>query len=261
MANMTSNTLKTLSLDSATPVGSVALLAGPRLLAQDRFQGPEGHVVLLPECVDRLLTETSWACMDLDLIAVTIGPGSFSGVRIALGYAKGIALAQETPVVGISNLDLLAAGTGRQEGWVSVAMDARRGEIFAALYQLKDGMPADYEKPGVAQSPETWATTLAAMPALQDTSVCMTGSGVGPYAPLFHKALGTRFEPTPESAWTTDPFILGTLGQNIFLQQGGTTPATLLEPLRIQASTSPDYQRRPEAEEKKYGRSSCTSDP
>ena len=255
-----SNTLKTLAMDSTSPVGSIALLAGPHLLAQDSFQGAEGHVVLLPQRLAQLLTQVAYSCANLDLIAVTIGPGSFAGVRIALACAKGISLAHRTPVVGISNLDLLAAGTGRQQGWVSVVIDARRGEIFAALYRLEDGVPSAYKEVGVALSPKTWATTLAAMPELYNTQVCLTGSGLGSYAAVFRGALADRFAMAPESTWATDPLILGQLGQKIFLKQGDASQSALLEPIRADASMLINYQRRPEAEERKYG-NLCISDP
>ena len=259
------DTLKTLSMDSTAPVGSVALLAGSQLLAQDFFQGAEGHVVLLPERLAHLLAQMACSCADLDLIAVTMGPGSFAGVRIALACAKGMALAHQTPVVGLSNLDLLAAGTGRQQGWVAVVMDARRGEIFTALYRLEDGVPSVYKAFGVAISPTTWAATLATMPALQDTPICLTGSGLVPYASVFKDALGARFEMAPESAWAVDPSLLGRLGQKMFRQQQGAdsnslAQTALLEPARAHVSMLINYQRRPEAEEKRY-RSLCVSAP
>lgn len=248
---MVTKALKVLAMDTAAPMGGVALLEGTRLLAKDHFQGPEGHVVLLPERLSHLLAHLPCRCADLDLVTVTIGPGSFSGLRIALAYAKGIALANQTPVIGISNLDLLAAGAHRQQGWVAVVMDARRGEVFAALYRIEEGIPYGYKEPGMAQPPEEWAATLAAMPALQNASVYLTGSGLEPYATLFKDALGTRFEVAPESTWAADPFVLGQLGQKAFLKQAQVVPTSLLEPIRVDRSTHLNYQRRPEAEVKK----------
>ena len=236
--------LKTLAMDSAAPVGSVALLAGEQLLAQDYFQGSVGHGVLLSESLARLLAAVGCVCADLELIVVTNGPGSFAGLRIALGYAKGMALARGTPVVGVSNLDLLAAGTGRQQGWVSVVVDARRGEIFAALYHLEKGHPRRYLSPTTALAPQHWAATLAARPELQQASLCLTGTGLGPYGVGFQQWLPMPFTTTPESAWIGDPFLLGLLGQRLFCQQPSPDPAMAM---------LLDYQRRPDAEAKKAG--------
>ena len=245
--------LKTLSMDTAAPVGSVALLAGEALLAQDHFQGAAGHAVLLPERLAALLVQTGCACAALELIAVTMGPGSFAGLRIALGCAKGISLAQGTPIVGVSNLDLLAAGTGRLAGWVSVVVDARRGEIFAALYRLEQGIAHRHSAPDTALSPAQWAHTLADMPVLQQEPLCWTGSGLPPYAELWRTALPVPWETTPEAAWTGDPFLLGLLGQRLFAQQQATAQlspegsAALCPDLTMRL----DYQRRPDAEKRR----------
>lgn len=247
-----SNTLKTLSMDSSSPLGCVALLRGSSCLAQDHFQGPEGHSVLLPQKVTHLLSQTGYAIADLDLIVVSIGPGSFSGLRIVLGFALGIALVHQTPVIGISNLDLIAAASGRQQGWVSVVLDARRGEIFAALYRVENGETSVYQEPGLALSPEKWAIQLASMPELHHQSLCFTGSGLKNYATVFHGIFGTLMETTPETAWISDPHLLGTLGQKKLTTQGHTQTTTLWEPKRAEVSLLPDYQRRPEAEEKKH---------
>ncbi|MBF0462193.1 MAG: tRNA (adenosine(37)-N6)-threonylcarbamoyltransferase complex dimerization subunit type 1 TsaB [Magnetococcales bacterium] len=246
--------LKTLSMDTAAQVGSVALLAGSQLLAQDHFQGAAGHAILLPERLATLLAQTACSCADLDLIAVTMGPGSFAGLRIALGCAKGIALAQGTPIIGVSNLDLLAAGTGRQHGWVSVVVDARRGEIFAALYRLENGVPYRHSAPDTAQAPELWARHLATLPALlQGEPLCLTGTGLQPYAELFRTMLPVPFETTPDSTWIGDPFLLGLLGQQLFRQQQAMTATTPGTPHTSypDITTRLDYQRRPDAEKRR----------
>ncbi|MEO5341128.1 MAG: tRNA (adenosine(37)-N6)-threonylcarbamoyltransferase complex dimerization subunit type 1 TsaB [Magnetococcus sp. MYC-9] len=248
--------LKTLSMDSAAQVGGVALLAGDRLVCQARVQGAAGHAVLLPERLSGLLVEAAWSCAELDLIVVTNGPGSFAGLRIALGCAKGIALVHGTPVVGVSNLDLLAAGTGQREGWLSVVVDARRGELFAALYQLEKGQPHRCFAPDSALAPQQWADTLAAMPELRRQPICLTGSGLGPYAELFQQALAGPVTMTTAECWIGDPFLLGRLGQRLYLQQQAMAESRCQEtapPAGPVMTTLLDYQRRPDAEAKKQG--------
>ncbi|MEO5363202.1 MAG: tRNA (adenosine(37)-N6)-threonylcarbamoyltransferase complex dimerization subunit type 1 TsaB, partial [Magnetococcus sp. DMHC-8] len=212
-----------------------------------------GHAVLLPERVAALLARESCSCAELELIAVTIGPGSFAGLRIALGYAQGIALVQGTPVVGVSGLDVLAAGAGCTQGWLSVVVDARRGELFAALYHLDGGVPRRYLAPTTAQTPTQWADTLAGLSEWHSESLCLTGSGLHLHAGIFRTVLGRPFAVTPESTWVTDPFLLGLLGQQLFGQarsmQAGDTPLL---------ATLPDYQRSPDAEVKIHG-AACRS--
>lgn len=257
MVKAMSQNLRTLAMDSTAPVGSIAFLKGTQLLIKDFFQGKAGHVVMLPQALARLLEQVPISCANLDLIVVTIGPGSFAGVRIALACAKGMALAHRTPVIGVSTLDLLAAGAGQQQGWVTAVMDARRGEIFAALYRLEQGIPYLHKQFGVAHTPEKWAETLATMPELQNDPICLTGSGLKPYGKHFQTALGERCTITPESSWQSDPYWLGKLGQRIYVQQNHSDHTPLLEPIRADLSMQINYQRQPEAQEKKYGKIPC----
>lgn len=228
-------------MDSASPLGCMALLEKSHTVAMATFQG-EGHVTLLPQHLDQLLTQNHWSCSDLGLIVITIGPGSFAGLRIALGVAKGIHLVHNTPVVAVSNLEALAAGSGIESGWVAVAMDARRGEVFSALYQLEANQPPKLEGGVATQSPELWATTLANLSTLKNQPFHLTGSGLEPYGQVFQNHLGSRFQTVPKTAWLVDPVVLGRLGEKLFKQKGASE-ITLLEP---------GYQRRPDAEEKKH---------
>lgn len=254
---MMSQTFKTLAMDTTAPEGHAALLEGAHTRARERFRGPEGHVVLLAQTVSRMLTTQGWSCADLDLLVVTTGPGSFAGVRIALAYAEGMALAQHIPLVGLSTLDLIAAGTGHRQGWVAVVLDARRGEVFTSLYRLEKGLPTPYRQPGMAVAPAQWASTLATMPELSHATVHMTGSGLGPYGVLFHEALGARFSAADASCWEADPGLLGQLGHALLTDASRDMAAPPLEAGRGYLAPWIQYQRRPDAEEQKYGRS-CT---
>jgi tRNA threonylcarbamoyladenosine biosynthesis protein TsaB len=118
----------TLAFDTATDVASCALVRDGDVLGERISRA----VTVLADA-DELLREASLRPGDLQLLAVGIGPGSFTGVRIGLAAARGIALALEIPVAGVSTLDALAAGA---PGAVPV-IDARRREVFA----LVDGEP------------------------------------------------------------------------------------------------------------------------
>jgi tRNA threonylcarbamoyladenosine biosynthesis protein TsaB len=113
-----------LAFDTATPEASVALVRGGELLGERSSQA----VRVLADA-DALLRAADLGPSALDAIAVGVGPGSFTGLRIGLAAARGLALALELPVAGVSTLDALAAGL---PGAVPV-LDARRQEVFAAL--------------------------------------------------------------------------------------------------------------------------------
>jgi len=141
----------TLALDTSTTVGSVALLAEDRLLAELTFSRGE----LLP-AIQRVLGQRR-----PDLIAVGVGPGSFTGIRVGLAAAKGLALPWGTPIKAASSFDAAAltvapqmpVGTDRLCVW----SDARRGEIYYALYD-RTGRPVQECRIGtVAEIPsEAW---------------------------------------------------------------------------------------------------------
>jgi tRNA threonylcarbamoyladenosine biosynthesis protein TsaB len=114
----------TLAFDTATGVATSALVRDERLLGEHTGRAAE----VLADA-DRLLRAEGVVPRDLDLLAVGVGPGSFTGLRIGLAAARGLALALDLPVAGVSTLDALAAGV---PGAVPV-IDARRGEIFALL--------------------------------------------------------------------------------------------------------------------------------
>jgi len=129
-----------LGLETGTPTASLALIAHGRLLGQ--ISRPvNSHGEKLPAMVDELLDRAALKLDQLAAIAVGIGPGSFTGLRIGLGYAKGLAWAGGLPILGINSLDALAvAGAGhaaaRPGSVICPLLDARKGEVYAALYRV-----------------------------------------------------------------------------------------------------------------------------
>ena len=122
-----------LAFDTATEVATSALVADGEVLGER-----SSHAVTLLEDVDALLRQSGTQTRDVEALAVGIGPGSFTGVRIGLSTARGLAFALDVPVAGISTLDALAAGA---PGALPV-IDARRREVFVPGRVL---MPAELE--------------------------------------------------------------------------------------------------------------------
>jgi tRNA threonylcarbamoyladenosine biosynthesis protein TsaB len=90
--------------------------------------------------VETLLQTAGTDVSSVDAFAVTVGPGAFTGVRVGIAFVKGLALATGRPVIALSSLELLAMNASGSELPVCAMFDARKGEVYAALYDLKSGM-------------------------------------------------------------------------------------------------------------------------
>jgi len=123
-----------LGLDTCLPSCSVAVLDGERVLATAREVMARGHQERLAPMAQAVMAEAGLAFDKLDRIAVTVGPGSFTGLRVGIAFAKGLALALDKPTVGIGTLEALAA---EANGLVFPAIDARRGQLY--LQAFEDG--------------------------------------------------------------------------------------------------------------------------
>ncbi|MBI5397747.1 MAG: tRNA (adenosine(37)-N6)-threonylcarbamoyltransferase complex dimerization subunit type 1 TsaB [Verrucomicrobia bacterium] len=122
----------TLALETSGPVGSVALRRGGLLLGERVLDTREQHSSLLLPTVDALLREHGLAPRDVELWAVGLGPGSYTGIRVGIAAAKGFAFATGRPLAGAGSVEALALERGR-DGAVAVIVDARRGEFYFSL--------------------------------------------------------------------------------------------------------------------------------
>ncbi|MFW5834087.1 MAG: tRNA (adenosine(37)-N6)-threonylcarbamoyltransferase complex dimerization subunit type 1 TsaB [Pseudomonadota bacterium] len=111
---------------------SAALLEGDRLVGRIDGEGASRHAETLIPAIGTLLAEVGWRLADLDLLAVGHGPGSFTGVRIAVAAARGLALALDRPVIGIDGRDVLLDAVPTDEPTALAAIDAWRGGVYAA---------------------------------------------------------------------------------------------------------------------------------
>ena len=127
--------MKLLCIDTATFFESIALVDGPRIVAEHRVERHRGHGPGILDDIDRLLTDANWTLADIDGFVSGLGPGSFTGLRICLATLKGFALAHRKPIFGARTTRLLRAAVGEH----SVAiMDARRGEVYVEGGPLVD---------------------------------------------------------------------------------------------------------------------------
>jgi tRNA threonylcarbamoyladenosine biosynthesis protein TsaB len=177
-----------LAIETATEACSVALVHGETVIARSEL-APRRHAERVLPMADELLAEAGIGKHALDGIAVGRGPGAFTGVRLAISLAQGMAMALDLPVVTISSLAALALEAPEDDAAILAVIDARMGEIYAASYQ-RDG------NGGLVALDEERVCTADALVLPQAAVWHVVGSGWGTYA----DALRERLESTPRSA-------------------------------------------------------------
>lgn len=127
--------------DTCTPRGTLAVGSGDVLLSETYFKTEKGHTGWLMPLVALTLGRAGFAPGNIDYVAVGTGPGTFTGVKVGLTTAKAVATACSVPLVGVSTLDILAAGAPGGADLVLSTIDARRGMLYAAAYRPANGVP------------------------------------------------------------------------------------------------------------------------
>jgi tRNA threonylcarbamoyladenosine biosynthesis protein TsaB len=177
-----------LSIETSTGCGSVALTRGGRLLAEVTAQPEVTHSRRLLGTVSWLMRAADVAWPDLDGIAVSLGPGSFTGLRIGMAAAKGLAMAIGIPLLGVETLDALALSCSAVVEQICPVLDARKQEVYAALFQPEED---DYPlrlTDDKALRPEVLISRI-------DRPTVLAGPAVSVYGDLFKKNSFIRLIP------------------------------------------------------------------
>jgi tRNA threonylcarbamoyladenosine biosynthesis protein TsaB len=131
--------MKILGLDTATLCGSLGIIDDDEVVAEYALRREETLSARLLPAIQTLLAEARLDLHEIDGIAVSLGPGSFTGLRVGLSAVKGLALATEMPVAGIPTLDALACNLPFTPYQICPLLDARKGQIYTALYKNRAG--------------------------------------------------------------------------------------------------------------------------
>ena len=128
--------MKLLAIEASTLVASVALATQDSIVAEFTVNNKKTHSQTLLPMIDVIVKNVGWDLKDLDYIAVTNGPGSFTGLRIGAATAKGLAQALNKKIVPVSSLEALAMNGINFSGLVVPIMDARRDNVFTGVYEF-----------------------------------------------------------------------------------------------------------------------------
>jgi tRNA threonylcarbamoyladenosine biosynthesis protein TsaB len=219
-----------LSIETATGCGSIALTKGGinngKLLAEATAQPEITHSRRLLGSVDWVMQATGLSWNELDGVAVSLGPGSFTGLRIGMAAAKGIVYASQKPLIGIQTLDAIALSCPVIDRPLWCLLDARKQEVYAACYQTGPlGLPEQCS-PVEAIRPEKLLEKITG-PAL------LAGPGLVEYHELF--AAHKEVQLIPPTLSSPSAARLGFLAAEQLLLGKTADPATIA-PLYVRAS-------------------------
>jgi tRNA threonylcarbamoyladenosine biosynthesis protein TsaB len=132
--------MKVLSLDTSAEVCSAAVCDGSRLIAEMTVNTGNTHSQTLLPVIEQILKISGVSLDEIDLYSCSTGPGSFTGVRIGVATLKGIAYGKNKPCVSVSTLEALAYNLVGYDGIICPVMNARRNQVYNALFECKDGV-------------------------------------------------------------------------------------------------------------------------
>ncbi len=178
--------MRILAIETATSCVGCALWSDDGPVASLTLVARQRHAEVLMPAIDQLCRQAGWSVGDLTAVAVDRGPGLFTGLRVGLATARAIAAARHIPAIGVTSLDALAHPGRRRTGLLAAVVDARRGEVYWALYGA-DGTTARELRPPAVAIPDALARHLAGLAR----PVLALGDGASRYAGLLSAAGAT----------------------------------------------------------------------
>jgi tRNA threonylcarbamoyladenosine biosynthesis protein TsaB len=210
-----------LALDTATEKGSLALVAGDQVLLEYSLESHNSYLTRLMPGVAAILRNTGKDVADLAAVAVSVGPGNFTGLRIGLATAKTLAWSLRCPLVPVPTMEVLAAQFPFSPDPIGVLMDAKRGEVFWGLFRCPEDRPQALEGP--------LRLPVGELPARLPVPLLLTGPGLE----VHREALTSQLSPEivlapPDRRWPRAS-TLARLARHR-LELGLTTPPAQLVP-------------------------------
>ncbi|MCP4676449.1 MAG: tRNA (adenosine(37)-N6)-threonylcarbamoyltransferase complex dimerization subunit type 1 TsaB [Deltaproteobacteria bacterium] len=233
------------SMDTSTLLGSIGWVStadtsarsAALSFAESAAPAQPGHAETLLARLTDILAFGDYRIGDVDLLVFGRGPGTFTGLRIGLSTVKGIALAGMIPIIGISSLEALALSV-HGNSLVATFIDARRRELFSALYEVThdNGWPS--ARPLLAERVGGAAQSVAEIKEkIGSSRVIVAGNGIGPYQREIQDGLGAGAVILPQQRWAPSAFWMARVGLERFCKHGQDNLDT----------TEPVYLREPDA--------------
>jgi tRNA threonylcarbamoyladenosine biosynthesis protein TsaB len=183
-----------LGIDTATDAVSVALHDGESVLAHSEIRSDRQHAEALTPMIDFVCKQASIELWDVGGIAVDIGPGLFTGMRVGIASAQAIAQVIDVPIIPVTSLDILSAAVQTHCDVIASVIDARRGEVYWALYRVIDGKLKQVGAPQIGSAESCAVDVLD-----RGQSTLLVGTGAVKYETEFRDRLAPVL-PTVEFA-------------------------------------------------------------
>lgn len=229
-----------LAIDSSTTAASVALQQDELLVGESLVQGGQRHSVQLMPLIDQLLQRTQRTVEDLDAVAVSIGPGSFTGLRVGLAAAKGLCMALDLPLIGVSTLQVLAHNLAYSQHLICPVIYARKREIYTALYDCSSHYPQalSEEKAIPPQELLPWVEKLRVESGR--SHIVLVGDGITAFYELWEPSLAQVWYPAAPHFMLPRASALAALALEQ-ARQGQYLPYQIARPVYLRLSEA-EYQ-------------------
>jgi len=225
-----------LAFDTATDRLTVALGTAGNIIAEINEDAPRAHLSRLLPAIDSLMKQAGIGLSAVDHIAVGIGPGSFTGLRIAVSTAQGLAHALDRPLIGVPTIDTVAAAlTGQSDTNIYPVLDAKRREVYTAAYGRAGDRLTEY----LVFDPKSLAKNLAAL----DKPILMAGDGLAAYSSIFTAELGTNLKLADPSLWPPRASVLIELAEDK-IDKGEVEPYLRVLPIYVRAPDAEESSRK-----------------
>lgn len=222
--------MKILAIDSSSLVASVAIVTDEITTAEYTVNFKKTHSQTLLPMIDEIVRMVGEDINTLDAIAVSGGPGSFTGLRIGSATAKGIGLSLEIPIIHVPTLDAMAYNLFGTDKLICPIMDARRSQVYTGIYSFKDGK-LDVRKVQCAMSMEDLVIELN----LLEEDVIFIGDGIPVFSEYINENLKNQHYFAPPHLNRQRAGSVGALGL-VYFKEGKFSTADQHEPDYIRVS-------------------------
>ena len=220
--------MKVLGIDTSTSCGSIGLVDDGRLISEYILDIPVTHSERLLGAIEFVLGEARCPVGDLDGWAISLGPGSFTGLRIGVSAVKGLAFATGKPVTGLSSLDVLASQVSPTPYLICPVLDARKEEVYAAFYRYEEGDSLRRESAYEAMRPEDLVRRI-------EEKTIFIGNGVRTYGTFLQSRLSSLALFPPFPIHFPHGSVVAKLGLDL-LQKGVHLDLAAFTPIYVRAS-------------------------